>query len=167
MFVCCCCLFCLFRFFYFIPNYKRLFHQKHNRTQLETWMTSKRVSVTTFQYLVSPPLLSVTAWMRCGVLDTRVSLYSWLISLTQTFLIVCLMFSALDGCLYSTLIYFLYNSLQVLDWIEIWTVHRPFQDTYLVFLQELSGYLWSVTRSAILYDGRAAVDVHVQFHLLV
>ena len=60
----------------------------------------------------------------------------------------------------------LHNTPQVLDCIEIWPVPGPFQYRYLVFLQELSGYLWLVTRSAILHDDRATVDVHVQYRLL-
>ena len=42
-------------------------------------MGSKSVSVTIFQYLVCPPLLSMIAWIRYGMLDTRDSQYSCVI----------------------------------------------------------------------------------------
>ena len=64
-----------------------------------------------------------------------------------------------------------HNSLQVLNWIEIWAVLGLFQYTDLVFLQELSGYLWLVTRSAILHKYHASMDkfqlFFKQFHVLV
>jgi len=66
-------------------------------------MTSKSVSVTTFYYLVYHPLLSTTAWVRQGMLYTRDSQYSWVISMSQTSLIACLSFSMLNDCLYATL----------------------------------------------------------------
>ena len=60
-------------------------------------MTSKSVSVSNFQYLVCPSLLSVTAWMWHGMLNTRYSQWPkhpWF---------AYLRFSALDDCLYATL----------------------------------------------------------------
>ena len=60
----------------------------------------------------------------------------------------------------------LQNSSQLVDWIEIWAVSGPFQNKYLVFLQEVSNYFWLVTRSTTLHEDRAALDVHVQFQLL-
>ena len=51
-----------------------------------------------------------------------------------------------------------HNSPQVLDWIEISAVPGPFQHRYLVFLQELSGYIWLVTRNGILHGRACAVS---------
>ena len=76
-------------------------------------MKSKSVSVTTFQYLLCPPLLSVNSWMRYGMLDTRDSLYSWVISMTQTSLIACPRFPALDGCLYVTLSFIIVHRFSI------------------------------------------------------
>ena len=58
--------------------------------------------------------------MRRGMLDTRDSQYSWVISVTQTSLIACLRFSALDGCLYATL------SFIIVHMFSIWLASRLF-----------------------------------------
>ena len=88
-----------------------------------------------FQYLVCPPLLSMTAWMRRIILYTRDSQYSWVILVTQTSLIACLKFSALVVC-YLVLLLF---SSQILDWFVIWAVPGSFQQRHLVFS---SGTQW-------------------------
>ena len=127
-------------------------------------MTSKSVSVTTFQYLICPSLSSMTTWMQCSMLDTRDLQYFWLISVTQTALIACLRFSALDGCLYAIL------SFVIVHMFSIGLGSRLFlgnSSTEILFcLQELSGYLWSVTMCAIMHEDHSAMDMHVQFQLL-
>ena len=75
-------------------------------------ITSKSVSVAAFQYTVCP-LLSMTAWMRRGMLDTRDLLYSWVISGTQTSLIACIGFSALDSCSYATLSFMIVHRFSI------------------------------------------------------
>ena len=83
--------------------------------------------------------------------------------MTQTSFIACLRFSALDGCLYATLSFITVHRFSTGLRPGLFPGHSS-RD--LVFLQELGGYLCSVTGNAILHEDRAAVDVHVQFQLL-
>ena len=90
---------------------------------------------------------------------------SWVISVTQSSLIACLRLSKFGGCLYATLTFILVHRFSI--GLRSGLFPGPFQQSYLVFLHEVGVYLWSVTRNAILHEGRAVVDVHVQFQLLL
>ena len=94
--------------------------------------------------------------MRRGTLDTR---YSQTAGWVQWPKVPWLF----DGCLYATLSFTRDHGLPI---GLSSAVPGPFQRRNLVFLQELSGCLWWVTRSTILQEHHAAVDDHVQFQLL-
>ena len=100
----------LWLFWAFIPNYISLFHQKLNTTKFETqWHLKASVSLL-FQYLVCPPFLLMTAWMRIFLGDFSKPNFLDVLpqGLSAWWLLVCHLI--------------LNNSPQVLDWIEIWTV---------------------------------------------
>ena len=105
----------------------------------------------------------MTVWIRHGMLDLEIAVL--LGDFSDPNVLDCLP-QVLSASRLLVCHLNLHNSPQVLDWIEIWAVPMPFQHRDLVFLQELSGYLCSVTRSAILHEYHVAVDVHVQFQLL-
>ena len=55
----------------------------------------------------------MTAWMRRGMLDTRDSQFSWVISVPQTSLIPCLRFSAHHGCLHAILSFIIVHRFSI------------------------------------------------------
>ena len=57
--------------------------------------------------------------------------------------------------------FILRKSLQVLEWIAIWAVPGPFLHNILFFLLELSSCLWLTTKSAILNEDSAAVNINM------
>ena len=95
----------------------------------------------------------MTVWIRHGMLDLEIAVL--LVDFSDPNFLDCLpqvlSASRLPVCHIN-----LHNSPHVLDWIEIWAVPRPFQHRYLID---------SMTRSAILHEDRAALNVHVQFLL--
>ena len=113
-------------------------------------MTSKSVSVTTFQYLVCPPFLSMTKPRHGGYQRFAVLL---VMSVTQTSLTAYLRFSALGGCLYTTISF----TVSRLDWNLGSSRVIPAQIS--CFYSGTLGHLWSMTRNAILHEDHAAMDV--------